>query len=336
MIKVLYLPLAFGTIRGIEVANAFTQVGCQVEIFDYMLKFEELAKDRTKVRQQLVQKIRSFQPNLVLLQLQHQGIIDGETLFQIKRAFPKIILVNYTIDIRTRVEKSYLDAARIADFNLICSTGQTKMYEKALGKKVHYWQIGYSPSLYYPAIDEKEPEFTCCFIAHYNPTEDYPGRQERINTVGALRLAFGGHLALFGDLWPEKITYKNQQIETKSLGGIDINVCGQAYSKSLCVISVSHFNSVSHYFSDRLLLCLASGKPTIVWKFPGIESFLTDKGDCLYAESPEEIVEKVQWCLDNPEYASLIGNNGSNAAYHENTYLSRAKQLLHMVGLQGA
>ena len=81
-------------------------------------------------------------------------------------------------------------------------------------------------------------------------------------------------------------------------------------------------------------MCMASGRPTISLRFPKWESYFTHKGDIVIADSVADIPNKVQWLLDNPERAELIGSLGAEKILAEHTYLSRIKELLEMVGLK--
>ena len=120
----------------------------------------------------------------------------------------------------------------------------------------------------------------------------------------------------------------------ESKGSIDQKVVAQAYHNSFCLLSVSHYNDLNHYFSDRLLMCMASGRPTVSLKFPKWQSYFTNMGDIVIANSVEDIPNKVRWLLSNPERAAMIGRAGAEKIRAEHTYLSRVNELLEMVGLK--
>jgi spore maturation protein CgeB len=96
---------------------------------------------------------------------------------------------------------------------------------------------------------------------------------------------------------------------------------------------VSHYNDLDHYFSDRLLMCLASGRPTIALRFPKWETYFTNMCDLVIVDSINDIPDAVQMLKDNPELANYIGQQGAAKAFAEHTYYSRVKELLNVVGL---
>ena len=115
---------------------------------------------------------------------------------------------------------------------------------------------------------------------------------------------------------------------------VDQKRVASMYHKSFCSISVSHFNDINHYFSDRLLMCLASGRPVISLRFPGWKSYFTDMCDLVIADSVEQIPQKVEMLKANPELAEFIGRSGAAKVFAEHTYYSRVVELLEMTGLK--
>lgn len=326
MIKVLFLPLNFGDIVQAGVYDAFRKANCELEVFDYYYIYEKLCRNNVlEVRKRLIDKCVSFRPDLIHMQIQHTTIIDGETIKQIKLRCPKAIISNWTGDVRSYVPNTYTDVARHSDFNLVSSTGQIDMFRRKLNKDVRYWQIGFNPNLYFPGSKQDSYDWDIVFIANNNLVENYPGRAERERACQLLRQAFGKRFGLFGNQWAKSFG---------SLGSVEQPTVGQLYHKSFAVLSVSHFNDIDHYFSDRLLMCLASGRPTVSLKFPKWESYFTHNSDIVIADSVDDIIPRVKWLLDNPDRAEFIGESGANKALSEHTYSSRIIELLEMVGLK--
>lgn len=327
MVKVLYLPLNYSSSVQVGVYEAFRDAGCQLEIFDYYTYYENHHRNQRSTRQAFIDVVKRFKPDLVYCQIQHTVIIDSDTLRSVRAFVPNVKIVNYTIDIRSTIQNPYYNVAKISDMNLICSTGQLQMYRDNGMPNVHFLHVGYSPTLYYPEIEPKESyEYDVVFLGNVNPIENYPGHSQRLDTAYALRRAFGDRFGLFGHGFSKDL---------KAIRSIDINrAVEEVYSKSFSVISVSHFNEVDHYFSDRLLMTLASGRPTISWHFPKYESYFVDGCDLVIATSPDDIVNKVQYLLDNKDKANYIGMNGAAKVFAEHTYLSRITEMLEMIGLK--
>lgn len=321
--KILFLPLNWGNIVQAGWYDAFREAGVRLEIFDYMTEYEQIRKRVKPVRDKFVKLAKAYQPDVIFMQIQHTTIIDATSLHSVKRAVPNCKIINWTGDVRTVVPQTFLRLANLSDLNLISSTGQLDMFKRSVTKPVKYLQIGYDPKLYYVEEgDRKTFDWDVTFVAHYNARENYPGRAEREQTARLLLANFGEKFCLFGGGWHRR---------HKSKGSIDQKSLTSLYHSSLCSVSVSHFNDLNHYFSDRLLLCMASGRPVISYRFPKWESYFTDKCDLLIADSIDDIPRLVRWVKENPERANLIGKSGAAKVLAEHTYLSRVQELLDMI-----
>lgn len=288
-----------------------------------MGEYQNVRKRPKPVRDKLLQVARSFKPDMMFMQIQHTTVIDAGTIRAIKRDLPNCKIVNWTGDVRTTVPTPFLRIANISDLNLISSTGQLEMFRNAISRPVGYLQIGYDPKLYYPEEGIRTKfDWDVAFVAHYNAKESYPGRSEREVTARLLRTTFSDRFCLFGGNWHRRF---------KSKGSIDQKSVTSLYHNSFCTISVSHFNDINHYFSDRLLLCMASGRPVISYRFPQWQSYFTDKSDLIIANNIADIPEHVRWLQANPERADLIGKSGAAKVKAEHTYLSRVEELFDMI-----
>jgi spore maturation protein CgeB len=325
-LKVLYLPLNFGEVVQKGVYDAFRACDCKLEVFDFMNMYVN-NKNARVVRKRLIDKANSFKPDLVHMQIQHTNVIDASTIRKIKESNPKAIISNWTGDVRAFVPATYKRVAMASDFNFISSTGQLPLFEGHLKKPVHYLQIGYNPELYFPSANKNFAlKYDASFIGNHAPREKYPGAATRIAACRLLRKEFGTRFALFGNGWAKDL---------KSRGSIDQNkVAKDVYHHSVCNISVSHFNDIDHYFSDRLLMCMASGRPTISLKFPKWESYFTDMCDLIMVDNVDQIPEKVRMLKNNPDLANYIGKSGAAKVFAEHTYESRMRELLRIVGLK--
>ena len=324
--KVMFLPLNYGNILQKGASEAFVSAGANLQVFDYFAVYNKKRFDSRMVQQELLREVENFQPDLLHLQIQHTNIIDWKTISVIKKRWPKIRISNWTGDVRTYVPKSYKAIAQFSDFNFISSTGQIKMFENEIGRPVLYWQIGFDPKLYKPDVKTpSEFEFDTMFIANNTNKESYPGRIERELTCKLLQQSFGNRFAMYGSGWGPGI---------KSRGSVDQKKLANDYHKSLSSISVNHFNEINHYFSDRLLLCMACGRPVISLVFPKWEAYFTNNCDLIMVNSVKEIPEKVKFLKKNRDFAEYVGRMGAKKVYAEHTYLSRINELLHIVGLK--
>jgi spore maturation protein CgeB len=284
-------------------------------------------KNPKKIRDSLFDEAKAFKPHLIHLQIQHTSVIDSTTIRRIKTALPQTIITNWTGDVRNYIPHTYRRIAEISDYNFISSTGQVEMFKEGIGKDIRYWQIGYNPALYGPPdspAQVKDLKYDAVFIGHFTKKEDYPGSNDRVETCRLLRERFEDRFLLFGNGWPRNL---------KSKGSVDQRSVSKIYQQSVCSVSVSHYNDLEHYFSDRLLMCMASGRPTVALRFPKWETYFTNMCDLVIVDSIKDIPDAVQMLKDNPELANYIGQQGAAKAFAEHTYYSRVKELLNVLGL---
>lgn len=314
MLKVLYLPL--GNQSG--TADGFLNVGCKLEQYDFWTRWEQ-TKNKQVLEQEFLAKVRSFQPNLIHMQLQFTGVIEPRVLQEARKMCPGVVMTNWSGDCRAQPMKEFVQVASSVDYSLISSTGQMEMYRKAGVQNVKYWQIGYDPKTHYP-LNNEQFEYDLAFIGN-NYGSTFPGSHTRTEAINFLTTALP-RFKVFGSGYPGN---RIQSIDPKQMNGV--------YNKSLCTLSISHFNDVSHYFSDRLLYCVASGRPTITWDFPGCESYFVEGSEIFIARSNMDVLDIVRRCQADPQMAKQVGINGHMRALKEHTFTSRIIELLHITNL---
>jgi hypothetical protein len=314
MLKVLYLPL--GDQPGTE--DGFRNVGAELEVCHFW-KIWEQTKNKAAIENDFLTRVRRFQPNLIHMQLQFTGVVEAHTLHMARAACPTAVLTNWSGDCRTSAIGDYTKVAGAVDFSLISSTGQLDMYRAAGCKNITYWQIGYDPKSNFP-MNLSEFQYDAVFLGN-NYGHTFPDGHIRSGAVTFLTNAMGGKFKAFGTGYGGGI----QPVPFKQMN--------EVYNKTLCPISISNFNNVSHYFSDRLLYCLASGRPTISWYFPGCESYFVEGSEIFYARSNQDILDIVNYCKANPDIAKQVGINGHKRVLKEHTFTSRIIELLNITNL---
>lgn len=325
MIKVLYLPLNAGAGVQEGMYDAWHFLQTNLLIFDFLNEWEKLGRDREKLIKLFLSKVESFQPNLIHMQLQLTGIFTPESLIEARKLCRnKVIITNWTGDIRNKPAAEMAVLSPVVDYTLISSTGQIKDYEKMGCKNIKYWQIGYDPKYHYPKNQDKF-KYDLAFAGNAYSPNSFTDCALRLKILEKLKKKLGEKFGLFG------FGYHDKFGNVTAVPGKEVN---NVYNDSVAILNISHYNDVSHYFSDRLLTCLASGRPTISYRFPNYESYFTHNSDILIANNVEEILKFINYCKDNSEKANLIGANGYAKAKSEHTYHSRVAELLFMTGLR--
>jgi len=320
MIRVLYLPLNSHEIVQTGMYDAFKAAGCELKVFDF---------NRSNIRPgdiqgELLKVAKEFKPHLVHMQLQFTTNIVPDTILKIKKALPNTIITNWTGDVRAKPQSVFCNMAKAVDISLVSSSGQVDMYKRASGNQdIRYWQIGFDPAKYFEKNKNSGWKYDVSFAASNHTKAGFPGHAARKKTVDLLHRQFKNRFGLFGIGWKK---YRAKYMPQAKMNDV--------YNDSLCCISVSNFNDLGHYFSDRLLMCMASGRPVISFRFPGWEDYFVNNHDIVIADSIEDIPKKVHWLKSNPDIANAIGAAGAAKVQAEHSYHSKVEELLHMVGLK--
>lgn len=305
--KVLYLPI--GIQEGTE--RAFRRFS-DTRVFDFTASRD--------ANTELTNIALEFKPDLIHMQLQMTNNIRFDTIKNLRQKLPNTIFTNWTGDIRKKADPNFINMSKAVHYSLMSNVGQIELYESAGCANIKYWQIGYNPLQYYPK-NNSVFKYDVSFIGN-SYGNIFPDGNLRANIAEKLKTKYGERAGIFGT------GYKRIRVSS-----CDIKETNEIYNNSACVVSISNFNDVSHYFSDRMLICLASGRPTIAYRFPGYQSYFTDRGDLLIANNEQQIFDLIQECLNKPEWASEIGKNGSLKVLSEHTFESRVLELFSIVGL---
>ena len=314
-LKVFYLSLGSQT----GTVDAFKNVGVQLQTFDFYNYWLDHNRNHGLVANEFLRRVREFKPHLIHMQLQFTGLLNAQTITEARRSSPGVIITNWSGDVRAHAIPDFISIGNVIDYSLISSTGQLDMYARAGCKNIRYWQIGYDPKSSFPK-DLSNFKYDVSFLGN-NYGGTFPDGQLRLNVVSSLQRTLGNRFGLFGSGYVPKAPI------------IDPSQANDVYNESICALSISNFNNLAHYFSDRLLYCLASGRPTITWYFPGIESYFVDGKDIFVARSTDEIVNIVKRCKENPELANEVGMNGYQKVLKEHTFTSRVLELIHITNL---
>lgn len=303
----------------ISMYDAWEANGVEFKVFDFIKEFDRI-KNSNYFNQYFVQQALEYKPDFIFMQLNYINIpITINSLQLIKQSLPNVKIANWTGDIRYHSD-DLTEYSKVIDLPLISSTGQLDFYRSRGCKNVKYWQVGFDPKFNYP-IWKTNFTYDVCFTGNNYSNSIYSEAPLRVNTVNLLHKEFNNKFCLYGAGFNHINNGRT----------CDDRQANNYYNDSLCVLSISNDNSIADYFSNRLLICTASGRPTISWYFPNIENHFIPNQEILVAHSAEEVVEKVKWCQANPEEANEIGRKGYQRTFSNYTYSNRIKELLEMV-----
>jgi hypothetical protein len=259
------------------------------------------------------------------MQLQMTNIISPNSIKIARQKLnKKCIFTNWSGDVRNHASNEMIEISKVVDHSFISSVGQLDLYKNSGAKNVKYWQIGYDDKLFYP-LNKKEFKYDLVFAGNAYSKNTFADSKKRTDMVIQLKNYFKDKFAIFGSGYNIDLGQKISSLSFK-----DVN---EVYNDSRCILSISNYNDISHYFSDRLLICLASGRPTISYRFPDYETYFSNNSDILIAHSVDDIINQVENCKKNPKFADKIGHNGAAKVKAEHTYKSRVVELLKIIGI---
>jgi glycosyltransferase involved in cell wall biosynthesis len=268
----------------------------------------------------LVRMAREHRPDWIWLQVQDSNKITADAIKQIRAELPGTVVTHWTGDLRPQVSH-YLGTICEATHATFCSSvGQIDMFKKAGASLCQYVQIGldWDEDVAAPHRPPPFPVPDVVFCGGYYG-EQFPGTKQRVEAILALKRA-GIGIGVVGQGW--------------SAGGY--NVLGHCHVKEQChvwraakiCLNVNHFNHVPLYYSDRQLIAMASGRPTVCHYVPMLEQEFENWTHCVWYRNPGELVEVVQALLRDPEMQTRIGTCGKNEVIANHTWEARIRVLL--------
>lgn len=291
----------------------------QVQHFDYLQEQRD-GRSIPEVNARFVRAALEFRPEFVWLHLQETNVIQASAIEQLKKSLPKTVVAHWMGDCRRTVSPYLASICRVADLTLISSVGQMDMFIGAGAKEVRYLQIGLDweedvmgNPLWTPPF--RVPEVVFCGTYYHDL---YPGTVDRVRGINALRAA-GLDVGIVGAGWPT--------------GYPVVGTCGvkqqhHVWKRCKVAININNFNDIDHYYSDRQIIAMASGKPLVCKYIPGLESEFEHGKHCLWYADEAELVRYVKTLLADPGLSQRIGAAGRDEAIRNHTWEARIRDIM--------
>jgi len=317
MKTVLALPLNYdhrqeGQLRGLR------SVYERVEEFDYMQVAKKYSNE--SACRMFVESVAHVKPDWVWMQLQETDIITGQAIEAARKRSHATVFAHWMGDARQSVSKTLAEVCAVTDVTLVSSVGQLDMYEKHGAKRAEYLQIGLDWNEDVLGEPEWKPPFevpAVVFCGNFYG-DRFPGTKDRMEAVRTLADA-GIDVGVVGSGWPAGV---------RVVGQCAVKQQHHVYKRAKVALSVSNFNDITKYYSDRLLIALASGTSVVSRYVPGLAAEFDDGHDLLAYKTPLELLVAVKNLLDDPERAKAIGTAGRQKAVAEHTWTSRFLRLM--------
>lgn len=321
--KILLLPF---NIRGYEqywIASAFLSKSDCV-VFDFMKMHYEGVSNRD-IEDRLVEEVRKFCPDIVFFQLHGYPLFRGLVFSTLKQMLPSLKLVEWCGDIRSVSSWTFsefqIDRFPVVDVLLLSNedVAQHELFKSKGANRVEYLQVGVPSRA--PIPDYKCWPYDIVFCGNHYGLQ-FEGGAPRLEIVRGL-LSRYPRVGVFGFGW-------NQFV--------NINIPSLPYSQQLdCYASakvvISHDNvyTARHYFSDRLLYCLASGTCTVARRSKDVNDYFIDGVDALFFDTVSDCFAKIDWALSHPVEAKKIGVNARAKVLANHLWENRVDELLNRI-----
>lgn len=275
--------------------------------------YKEVQLIKENFLENLKEDVKTFCPDIIFMQIQGVGWVDGETASWLKDNCKK--LINWTGDVRTPIPDWY---GEVAPYCLTLFSNNTDVKEfRKQGYDVDFLQIGYDDEIFTP-VGEKIEKHDIVFLGNnYNDT--FPLGKERKEMVYFLKEKFENYFAVYGNGWGE-------------IGDGEFNCSlhmeSSIYRGSKIAINYSHFN-YDKYFSDRLLRLMGCGVLCLSHNYENLRDDFNDS-ELPTFDNLEELEKKILYYLENEKERIEIGMNGYRKVLEKFTYKSMAKNLLEL------
>ena len=189
----------------------------------------------------VVKECEEFRPDLVFIQAQQPGVVDGE-LCDYLRSLGAFV-VNWTGDVRDPIPAHYINLAPHVNVTAFTNLPDVVALHD-MNHDARFLQIGYDPDIYHNNGTGKREGVV--FIGN-DYGYRFPLSQHRRDAVNALKKAFGHSFTGYGKGFGKALH-----------NGADAEV----YRRALVAVNLDHFNR-SGFHSDRYLRSMACGAYTI-------------------------------------------------------------------------
>lgn len=290
------------------ISNAFQK---KFEVVDTL--FWDDFQDLVYLNEVIKARVQAHKYDAVFMQIQGHGIISLKTAEIMAKNVP--VVFNWTGDVREDIEWY----KEISPYVVTLFTNMTDVKTiRSIGSRADYLQTGYDHK-YYSVYDEEKIKSAfiemsydyklykgrynnIAFCGNYYRDMNFPLTSFRVESALLLKRHYPENFNLYGSNWIDA-GIKSEGIANNTKEALLYNVTSLA-------LSISHFN-YSRYFSDRLLRELACGCCVLSHRFEDCELEFQDNKQIVYWDTHQDLLEKIDFYMKNPEEARRIGNEAA-------------------------
>ena len=299
-LRILYLPIfeagcdvQYAQKRGLR--DALARVG-------WVWEFDYCNQPEGKLRENFLQIIREFQPDILFTQLHGANLISESMLREARSICPTMLFLNWNGDThRTNlVSPVMLTLLQQIDMQLVVNNSVMDTY-RDYNIASAYWQIAFEP------VDERSlPDVSKYDVIMQGSA--YNDNRKRIGSL--LRQRYGDKLGLYGDYWNDPLDPNGVRIRgdenfipagTQGRSLYDFALGRALYKNSKISVASNEFPNDYGFFSNRVFECLAAGGAILLQqRVPGLTELtgLTDGIHLIEWSDFDDLLDKISWWLD--------------------------------------
>lgn len=275
--------------------------------------------ERDKLNQGIREKLQNNHYDLVFMQIQEGNVIYPSTLENVYHRLP---IFNWTGDVRHDVD--FFTPIGKHCITLF-SNNEDPEKMRRLGFRADYLQVGYDHAHYHLTNGSRQSRII--FIGNNYPHHIFAQSKYRYEMVKALKERFGNRFLVYGNNW--------QSIDPAIRSTASKEEERRLYNESTISINISHIN-LSRYYSDRQLRAMACGCLVLAQDYHDYEYEFEKGKDIDIWGSIEELINKCEHYLNNPQEAVKIGSQASMKVMQKATWDYRMLEFKELIKKYGS
>jgi len=344
--KILMLANMSDLQTGPYIFTAFEKLGHDINYIDVRAIIRR--KGYLEGQQTIIDNIAAIPEDPDVIMMLKGLELTPDTILKIKTAFPKTKLINWFFDVYFSgapiwEEESSFPIIRLYDYFLCSLKGVAQKLQEKGFSNVHYVPEACSESFNaeVPVSLEHKRRYSCdiTFIGSIGLVGIHKKRIEYLSRI----IKEGGFLSIWGGVLGDS---KNipEPIKTRMKNAMIINKEHSLICQTSTInLGLDQDISLDESWSARLYRIMCSGGLYLSTPTKGLENHfrineeheeITIKQDLVVFYDEDDMVEKIEFLLDNPDIAERIGLNGQQTVLKAHTFKHRIKQIIKLIGEQ--
>lgn len=305
-------------------AQSLINMGHEVIWYDYMAELKR--NGRAEMNRALIQIAEQVSPDLAIFSL-YTDQLDEQAVLEVRKHTKTFCFFH---DDTWRVEFSrhwanYFDFFSSSDFDSVYK------YRKLGLLNVVHMPFGINQDLYHPLINRRF-EYDVSFVGGWHPVREWLLR--RLQKAGL-------KVSVFGHRWPGGMVSQDEMVRIFNSSAINLNLTNSTtwdmrYLLSSPKALAMHFKTqkIVEQIKARHFEINACNSFQLSYYVEGLERCYTIGEEIAVFNSPDELLSKVRFYLDQPELRLAIAQAGYERTIKDHTYARRFNDLFARMGIQ--